>query len=484
MIRRNLGWLLISQFSTWGLSILLLLVVPHKLGGEAFGQLSFATVYVSFFELVAVFGTATYLTKVVSRDTESVGQYVVNAVILKVIVSTVLIALAIGLAVALGFESQIVSVIAILCLGLFINTVNNGIAGGLYGLQRMRGPAVADVVRAYVSGLLGLIFLYNGASLTMLTLVCTLPCLIPLAWNTYLLWPQLRRHRTVNLTLWKYIVRGGLPFFMWSALSQFYGTIDIPLLHVYSDDVTVGWYALAYKWVSMPVFFASIVGTAFLPALAADRVELPESFVRMANRALQLVMIVATPAAIGVILISSDFIHLLYGDEFTNAVPLMQILAVQIPIISLDIVLGTVIIAADRQRQWVIVGLVAAIFNPLLNIFAIPMSMSLFDNGAIGAAAVTVLTEIILMAGAFILRPAGVLDRATSGLLLRIVVASSSMIPVVLALGSQPLAVRILAGILTYGIASLVLRTTSLRDVRALTFGTLGSDRSQSSVAV
>src|SRR5215217_2251012 len=58
----------------------------------------------------------------------------------------------------------------------------------------------------------------------------------------------------------------------------------------------------------MPVFFASVVGTAFLPALAAERVELPESFVCMANRALQLVMIVATPSAIGLVLISSDFL--------------------------------------------------------------------------------------------------------------------------------------------------------------------------------
>jgi hypothetical protein len=112
------------------------------------------------------------------------------------------------------------------------------------------------------------------------------------------------------------------------------------------------------------------------------------------------------------------------------------------------------------------------------------MSTSLFDNGAIGAATVTVLTELILMAGAIILRPAGVLDRAATGLQLRIVVASAAMIPVVLALGSQPLAVKILAGILTYGVASLVLRTTSLREVRALTSGAVERDRSQSSVAV
>ena len=45
------------------------------------------------------------------------------------------------------------------------------------------------------------------------------------------------------------------------------------------------------------------------------------------------------------------------------------------------------------------------------------------------------------------------------------------MIPVVLALAPTPLAVRVVAGIVTYGIASLVLRTTSLADVRALAFG-------------
>ena len=153
LIRRNLGWLLVSQFSTWGLSIVLLLIVPHKLGDEAFGQLSFATVYMSFFELIAIFGTATFLMKMVARDNESVGQYVVNAVVLKAIVSVVLVIIAIALAFALQFDDQIIILIAIVCIALFLNTLNNGIIGGLQGLQRMRGPATADVARAYVAGL-------------------------------------------------------------------------------------------------------------------------------------------------------------------------------------------------------------------------------------------------------------------------------------------------------------------------------------------
>jgi O-antigen/teichoic acid export membrane protein len=156
----------------------------------------------------------------------------------------------------------------------------------------------------------------------------------------------------------------------------------------------------------------------------------------------------------------------------------MQILALQIPIISMDIVLGTVIIAADRQRQWVIVGLVAAIFNPLLNIVAIPASQSLFGNAAIGAATVTVVTELILMAGALILRPAGVLDGATASMLLRISLASAAMIPVVLALGSAPLAAKVGVGIVIYGVASLALRTTSLQEVRSFAFGSVRRSKS------
>ena len=74
--------------------------------------------------------------------------------------------------------------------------------------------------------------------------------------------------------------------------------------------------------------------------------------------------------------------------------------------------------------------MIAAIFNPLLNLAAIPLTVQWFDNGAIGAATITVLTEVVMMIGAIYLRPAGVLDRPTARLLVRIVAASAAMVPV------------------------------------------------------
>jgi O-antigen/teichoic acid export membrane protein len=466
-IKRNLGWLLASQGATWGMAVVLLLVAPRKLGDDAFGQLSFAMVYVSFFELVALFGTGTYLTKVVARDTSTTGRYVFNTLALKTCLSLALIAVALGLGVVLGFSQETLLLVGVYCIGMFFNALNNALIGGLQGRQEMRWPALWDLARAYVGGALGLLVLFSGGSLVLYGLMFNLACAIPLVANAYALWPLLRRNRTVVLPLWRTILAGGVPFFIWSALLVVYGTIDIPLLEAYSGNEPVGWYTLAYRWVSMPVFFAASVATAFFPALSAQNIHIPDVFARTANRALHLVVLVATPAAIGIALLADKFIYLVYGPEFAQAIPLMRILALHIPIVGMDIVLGTVLVSADRQRQWVVVGALAAVFNPVLNLAAIPLTTSLFDNGAIGAAVVTVLTEFILMVGALHLRPAGVLDRPTARLLTRIVAASLAMVPVVLVLDDLPFLVLVAAGVVTYGVASFALRTISISELRS-----------------
>jgi len=131
----------------------------------------------------------------------------------------------------------------------------------------------------------------------------------------------------------------------------------------------------------------------------------------------------------------------------------------------MDMVLGTVLIASDRQRQWVIVGCLAAILNPLLNLIAIPLSIRIFGNGAIGASIITVVTELTMMVGAIYLRPRGVLDLATTGYLSRCVAASLPMIPAVLVCGGLWLPAKIAVGMVVYALSSLVLRTVSVRDV-------------------
>jgi O-antigen/teichoic acid export membrane protein len=468
VIKRNLGWLLFSQGATWAVSVTVLIIVPREIGDQAFGRLTFAQIYVGLFEFITLFGSGTYLAKTLSRDAASVGRYVVNTLVLKIFLTFVVIVFALGLATALGYEEQTILLIAIFCLGLLFSTLNSVLMGGLQGLQRMARPALWELIRSVVAATIGLGILLNGGGIVAYALVFNVARVIPVVANLAMLWPDVRRSIQLEFALWKEVMIGGFPFFVTSAFTLIYAMIDVPLIEALAGEETVGWYGLANLWIAAPIFFASMVSYAYFPALSAEAIGDPDAFARLANRAITITLLVAAPAALGIALIAEDFISLLYGTEFQQAAPIMQIAALNIPLVSLDLMLGTVVIAVDRQRQWVILGVIAAVLNPLLNLFAIPFTHRVFDNGALGAAAITVLTELFIFVGALRLRPASVLDRATVSTVLRIGVASASMVPVVLVLGSSPLIVQIFAGALTYLGVSRALGTISMRDIRSI----------------
>jgi O-antigen/teichoic acid export membrane protein len=170
--------------------------------------------------------------------------------------------------------------------------------------------------------------------------------------------------------------------------------------------------------------------------------------------------------AAGIAIVAGPLMTLLYPAEFQHSVPLIQILALQIPIVGVDMVLGTTLIACDRQRQWLFIGAIAAIVNPLLNLVAIPASVHAFSNGAIGAAIVTVGTEVLMMIGAILLRPAGVLDGTTCRYMVRASVAAAAILPTVFVARGLPLVGQIVVGVGAYAAASFLMRTVTLPEVR------------------
>jgi PST family polysaccharide transporter len=465
-IKRNIAWLLLSQGATWIVSVVSLLIVPSQLGDELFGEISFTIVYVGLFGLLASYGSTEYLTKNLARSTADVGHYLHNVLVMKLFAGLVSAGLAIGLGVALGFDSQRIELIGIYCIGMVITLLNQVLTSGYHALQRMGRPALRAAVGLYIGTLGGIAVLLIGGSVIAFALVLNFALVVPMVANLWGIRDELRTSRGLERAVWIRVIAGGFPFFVLSGLLVIYGSVDVAMIEAMVGTEAVGWYALAYRWASMPALFAVAVGTALFPALSAEGASMSEAFRARVNRGLTLVLLISFPAAAGIGLVAHDFIALVYGPAFQPAVPIMHVMAVAIPVVAVDVVLGTVVIAIDRQRQWLYVSLVAAVFNPLANLVAIPLADRWFDNGAVGAAFTTLLTELIILVGALIILPPDTIDRHTWLLCGRIVLASAAMIPVLVLLTSTPLLVQIAAGALTYMCASLVLRTVSLDDVR------------------
>jgi O-antigen/teichoic acid export membrane protein len=482
-IKKNMFALLVSQAATWIISLIVLAVVPDYLGDDGFGKLTFATAYVAFFILAAELGTPTYMTKEVARDHSIVGSYVFNTFMLKVVWSLALSVVAIALARLLGNTGDVLALIAIGCFGMLLTVLNDVLAAALAGMERMAKPAAFFTIQIYVGSIGGLIVLFMGGGLILYSIVYALAGLIPVIANSLLLWPRVRGNLRVDFGVWRIVAVGGLPLMVLVVFNRIYGTIDVPILNQIAGEETVGWYGVAYRWASIPIFISTAVMTAFFPQFSAHGAAETTEFRRLVNRAIRLVMFVAIPSAVGIAMVAGDLIGLFYnGDTYDPSIVLIQILAIHIPIAAVDTILAMALIAADRQHRYMYVAGIAAVLNPIACIFAIHATMNAFDNGAIGAAIVTVGTEMFILGGALLLRPQGVMDRPTVIAAVRFTAAGVVMIPALLVAGSLPLAVKVVVGVVAYLAASVAFGAISVTDLKRAVrevFEAIGSLRSR-----
>ncbi|MDB5077417.1 MAG: Polysaccharide biosynthesis protein [Chloroflexi bacterium] len=478
-IAKNIVALLGSQVASWLVTILLLIFIPQYLGDKQFGQFSFAVSFVGFFGMFAGLAGGTFVVKQIARDHRLVGPYVLNALLMGLPLAGLLSGAAIAGAYLLGYPAQTSAIVAVGCIGMTLNTVNSTLVSGLQGQQRMGRTALWAIVDRYIVGALLIAVLLAGKGLFWVAVAASLSGIVSIAGNGTQLARQLRASGRLDFRLWKVLAWGGAPFLLWSIVLTVYGSIDIIMLSKMTSDAVVGWYSLAFRLVATPVFLASIVVTALFPQLSAFGASASSEYTALVNRAVRMVFFASAPMTAGLALVAGDLLAFLhYPTQFTHSVPLIRILALHIPIVGITMVLGAALMAGDRQKQWVGVGVIAAVCNPLLNLFAIPFTVNTFGNGAVGSSVITVATELVMLCGAlYLMRRYNVPNRQTIGFVVRCSVACAAMVGIVVVSGGTWLPVRIIIGMITYGLASLALGTLSASEVGRGFFRILGVAR-------
>lgn len=496
-LRRNLASMLGSQVATFALTLVTVAVLPKRFGTTTYGNLAFATAYLGYFALALSLGSNQFLVKTIARDKSQFSRYISNALVMKLVLGTVLATAAVAGTHLLGYPTQIKLIVMAAGIGMVFNALSEVLSAALQATERMGKLALWFSTEQTVAGAIAILLVLANMGVVVFLLVGACGMAILVAVASFKLWPEIVGRRRVHdarcttgeLTdqpaaqtpdpprrnakrgldwrVWKAIAAGGLPFASWSLILLIYGSTDILMLHQMTGSNSVAWYTLAYTWVGIPVFIPSVIVTVIFPSLSSKALDGTTDFSRTVNSALRLAVFIATPMAIGIALTASNIIGLFhYPAGFEHTVTLIQILAIHIPIVATDMILAIALAAKDRQVAWLVVGCMAAVFNPLMNLIAIPLTSHRFGDGAIGASIITVATELLMMVGAIYLRPAGILDRQTIWFLLRCVAASVTMIPVIVLANQTLLGVKILLGVLTFTVGAVVFRLVSVRTAR------------------
>lgn len=184
-----------------------------------------------------------------------------------------------------------------------------------------------------------------------------------------------------------------LVFFAMACATTIYTNLDTVMLGFMKTDADVGYYNTAIKIKNVLVSFVASLGTVLLPRVsyyAENR--LMEEFWSVCRKALNFVLILATPLVMYFIIFAEPSILLLSGNEFLPSVQPMQIIMPTVLFIGITNILGIQIMIPLNHEKMVLFSVaIGALVDIIINAVFIP------SYASSGAAIGTLVAEFIVL---------------------------------------------------------------------------------------
>jgi O-antigen/teichoic acid export membrane protein len=416
-----------SKVAVAALSIFTLRYSTQYLGAEAYGLYSTVIAYVTIFTLLTDLGLTAISSREIARRPEDAEKIIGNSLAMRVLLSVIispLIAVG-GWFLYAAKPGQVKIGIALMVLTLVFGSIQSVTSALFTAKNRNDVPALLGVVNkaAYLvcilaAGALGMGF-YGFIYAAIIT------AFLSAALGGYWAAKRIRLRPMFHITHWKYMMRTSIPLGIIQIINMLYYKIDSVMLSVMRTPKEVGLYMIAYGIIDVVVSVPSMFMTSLMPSLATAS---KETLARMVNRAFDILAFFALPVAVGGMLLAEDVILLISSEEFIGAALPFGILMVGAAFSFLNSVFGFASVAVNKQSRLLKISIITIILNVLINLFTIPL------YGVAGAAAATLVTEIIACMGVYLV------FRSQTGIsvqfngLLKVTVAALTMIPAKLAI--------------------------------------------------
>ncbi len=428
-VARNVSVMFIAQAVTWVSSFVLLYYLPRYLGSEDFGRLYLALSIKMMLSLLIDFGGNYLIPKEVARSVKTGMHVLSNYLILRVILWVFSIGLILLISDMLGYSDHVHLLILILAIGKLWEGGTSALSAYYQGIERMEYPSIGNIIEKMLVAIFAVIALLMGGDSTAVAIIFTggaFVNLVILAWFS---------RKTVRVTYktdvnMVSLLRSGMPFFLFSLFSVIYYRIDAIMISAMTSDMVTGWYGGAFRFFDIVMVLPLLYKTAIFPVFSKlwnNKEGVLESTV---SESLRLMILLGFPTALLICIYASPVIHFFMGlEEYGPSVLILQIFAISIPIIYVDIILGSALMgAANRQKAWAVVGFVAIFVNIGVNFLLIPYTQASFGNGGIGAAVATLFTELFVMFCALFLVPSTYLKPFKAEYLIKPATASLVMV--------------------------------------------------------
>jgi len=407
VLARSITVLVGGQLTTWVATLAWTLIVPRRLGPAEVGVYTLGQASAGILLVLVGLGMRPMLVREIAADRSRGPHLIGAAIILRALLSIPAMVIVVVIARFGPFSGEeAVAVVLGSAMCVFF-VVSEPIIAALQAIEKMRYLAYATVLSSTVIsvGSIGLVVFgvrADGLLLTsvVMTAVVALLCLVWVREHFQIDW-------RVTLHDLRQLLVESLPYWSGAAFFTLYLWTDSVMLGIMVPSTVLGWYGLPTRLFGTLMVVPVILTTAWLPQLTHAFQRGVDALYGAARAPIELVIILSLPMCVGTLLVSAPLVRALYGPGFAGSIPVLAILALCVPPMYLNIMANQVMIARKRQLTWTKVMVVASLINPALNVVLIPYFQRTHGNGAIGASAAMVITEVILAGiGAVLVRQA------------------------------------------------------------------------------
>jgi len=344
-VSKGVGWNYLSYGLSKTISLLTVSILARFLTPESFGVVALATLAIEYLSIFNDFGLATAL--IHRRENLEEASNIVFTINLIVSICLTLITFLVSPIVASFFrEVELIPILRWLGLSFTLNALGSVHKARLQREMQFGRKLIPEVGNNVVKGIVSLALATAGYGAWSLVY----GQLSGLAISNILLWivipwvPRLILIAKTATQLFNY----GFSIMADKALTILGDSFDYLLIGRFFTSASLGIYTLAYKLPELLVITTlNVLAGVFFPAFSTIQNQ-PEVLKKSFLASTKYVQLLVTPICLGMIVAADPIIKVVFGAQWLEAIPLMQILSMYTLVLSIGYHAGDVYKAIGR----------------------------------------------------------------------------------------------------------------------------------------
>lgn len=377
----------IALFMTFLFSV----VFARYLGVQNYGVYTFAVAFVALFKVFTDLGLNTLLIREISRYKERTDYFFSNALVIEIFLSWIFVPLTAALAYYLGNEKETVIIILLFAIMQSIETIGWINLSTFNAYEHREYEGLVKIIGKFTAVTAGLIGIFLQLRLVEIAALFVVGSALQLVFNYIVLVKKVVRPRvSINVSTWPGLLKISLPFALTALFFDLYFNVNTIILSYISGDEAVGWYSVAFRVVNLFAIIPTALTGSIWPFFSRMHLTSKERLNKAFSKSVEYLMMLAIPISIGMILIANILLPLIFGEEYTNSVPVMQIISVSLTFLFINYISMFTLGAINKPHLGAISLFTGLIVNISIGIILIP------TYGYIGAAVAIAVSEVAL----------------------------------------------------------------------------------------